>query len=166
MITLLYNVVSANGYIIERNGGEEFISDEIWKVFIELCKNYSVLVMGRKTYEALQKYDERLLNQLEELPIKKIVVSQNSDFQAKTGYFTLRSPEDLPFDEKILLSSGPSLNTACLKLGLIENVLLNVLPQTISGHLKVFEEGMTPTLNLVHEEKYPDGRKLIFYQVD
>ena len=165
MITLLYNVVSSNGYITEKNGSEDFIPDEVWSVFIELCNNYNVLVMGRKTYEAIQRYDDKALKQLEILPIKKVVVSRDKYFKVKDGYTTIVSPEDLPTNEKILLSSGPSLNTECLKLGLIENALLHVLPVNISGGLKVFNDDISPELLLVNEEKYPDGRKLCFYQV-
>ena len=166
MITLLYNVISSNGYITEKNSSEDFIPNEVWDIFIELCKNYSVLVMGRKTYESIQKYDKKALEQLEDLTIKKIVVSRDKNFKIKDSYTTITSPEYLPTDEKILLSSGPSLNTACLKLGLIENILLHVLPVNISGGLKVFDDNVSPSLLLVHEEKYPDGRKLCFYQIN
>ena len=37
MITL-YNVISADGYITERDGSEDFIPDSVFDDFIDLCK--------------------------------------------------------------------------------------------------------------------------------
>lgn len=165
MITL-YNVVSSDGYITERNGEEDFIPDDAWNDFILLCEDYDILVMGRKTYEALQNYNVMLLKQLEDLPIEKIVVSRDAAFHPKGGYGLVTSPEDIdPDDGKILLSSGPSLNTSFLKLGMIDYALLNILPVTIAGRLKVFNDEIQSPLALVHEEKKEGGRKLCFYQV-
>lgn len=77
MVTL-YNVVSSDGYIARKDGSEDFISDELWPVTLKLFKKFDALVMGRKTYEVLQSYGKEFLEPLENLTLKKIVVSQSN----------------------------------------------------------------------------------------
>ena len=109
MITL-YNAVSADGYITERDGSEEFIPDGVWEDFIEVCKKYDTIIMGRKTYDALQKYDKALLDKFENLPAKKIVVTKNAGLILKQGYIQAFTPENaIASGTNILVSSGPNL---------------------------------------------------------
>ena len=53
MITL-YNVISADGFIARLDGDEDFIPDDLWPHTLEFFKKYDALVMGRKTYDAMQ----------------------------------------------------------------------------------------------------------------
>lgn len=57
------------------DGAENFIPDSVFDDFIDLCKRNDAVVMGRKTYDAMQKYPKDLLDKLETLSVKKIVVS-------------------------------------------------------------------------------------------
>lgn len=130
MVTL-YNVISADGFIAHSDGSEDFIPDELWSKTLGLFRKYDSLIMGRKTYDSMQKYDKKLLEQFENLKIKKIVVSKNSNFIPKQGYETFQSPEEAIKDgSNILVSSGPELNTYLLRKGLVKEIifwkLLNV----------------------------------------
>ena len=84
MLTL-YNAVSSEGFIARKDGNEDFIPDNLWQNFINLCEEYGALIMGRNTYDTIQNYGEEFIQSFEELPIKKIVVSSNQDFNPKKG---------------------------------------------------------------------------------
>jgi dihydrofolate reductase len=83
MLTL-YNVVSKDGFIATKDGSEDFIPDDSWQDTLETFKKYDVLILGRKSYEAIQKYDPEQVNALSELAIKKYVVTHNVSFTPKT----------------------------------------------------------------------------------
>ena len=163
MVTL-YNVVSADGYIARKNGDEDFIPDELWADFISLCKRNDILVIGRKTYEAIQNYPEKLIKQLEELEIKRVVVTTELNFKIKPAYIIARSPKEaFGLGENILLSSGSSLNTSSLEQGLIDNIILNILPEKIYEGVRQFN--IEPKLSFVSEKIIEDGRKWCEYNI-
>jgi dihydrofolate reductase len=146
MITL-YNVISADGFIARKDGSEDFIPDEVWNDFLDLCHEYEAVVMGSRTHEALQKYDPLLLKAFESIFIKKIVVSRDENFSPKEGYIKMSSPQEVAsLGLYTLLTSGPSLNTVFLEEKLIDKVILNKLPNAIGEGLKQFEKGFDPIL--------------------
>ncbi|MEK7661987.1 MAG: hypothetical protein AAB355_00585 [Patescibacteria group bacterium] len=146
MLTL-YNVISADGFIARKDGSEDFIPDNLWPNFLNLCRKYGVLIMGRKTYETIQNYEEEPLRQFEELPIKKIVISDNRDFHPKEGYIVAHSPEDaLVSAPDALVSSGTTLNDYLLKHRMVEKIILHEVPISIGEGIKPFDrEGISLT---------------------
>lgn len=163
MVTL-YNAVSEDGFIARKDGSEDFIPDEVWGDFLSLCKMYDSLVMGRKTYEIIQQYSEEMIKEFESLNIKKIVVTNDTKFQVKSGYITASSPkESISNGINILLSSGPTLNESVLSQNLIDVVIKNIIPESIGDGIKQFEN--EPNLVLEIEEDVGGGRKLCTYKV-
>jgi len=79
MVTL-YNVISLDGFIARPDGGENFISDNLWGEFVELCKKYDAVVIGRKTYEAVQKYDKESREMFETINTLRVIVSSDKNF--------------------------------------------------------------------------------------
>ncbi len=101
---------------------------------------YSSFVMGRKTYDALQNYGQKLLEPFEKLTIKKIVVTNNRNFHPKPGYIVANSLDDaLGHGPDVLVSSGPILNTSLLKNGLIDKVIFYAVPVTVGEGIKPFD---------------------------
>ena len=148
MVTL-YNVVSSDGFIARTDGSEDFIPDHMWPKTLEVFKKYGTLVMGRKTYDALQKYDVALLKPFEQLPIKKIVISQELSFKPKVGYAVARTLEEATANPNTLVSSGPTLNTELLKRNMISEILLHVVPVTVGEGIKQFKDGTEPLLSKI-----------------
>ena len=93
MVTL-YNIISSDGFIASKDGSEHFILDELWQNFLNLCKEYDALVIGRKTYDAIQGYGKELLDPFEKLPIQKIIVTHDRKFRPKASYIVAHSPKD------------------------------------------------------------------------
>jgi len=165
MITM-YNVVSADGFISRIDRSEDFIPDEMWPEFLDICKKHGAIIMGRKTYDTIQKYSESLLSSFEDLKVKKIIVSRDENFHPKEGYLLARSPKEAcSLAENALMSSGPTLNTSMLNEGLIQTVILEKLPVKIEEGFKLFEEGVKPQMNLLSEEKKEGGREREVYTV-
>lgn len=162
MVTL-YNVISQDGFIADESGGEDFIPEEIWNDFTELCKQYDTVVMGRKTYEAIQTYSPELIKEFEDLPIKKVVVSSNKNLLLKSGYLLAHNPQNaLDYGSNILLTSGPTLNTSFASEKLIDRVIFNQLSIKIGSGLKPFN--LEVPLNEELEEER-DGRVLKSYSI-
>lgn len=135
MLTM-YNVVSADGYIAQINGKD--LRQDLWDNFLKLCKEHGTLVMGRKTYDSIQKYDHRLVSDLEALPIKRIVISRDENFVPKNEYTVFHTIKDAQgYFEGAMLSSGPTLNSALLKEGLISRVILDKMTKSMCENLHI-----------------------------
>lgn len=142
-----YNVISADGFIAAADGSEDFIPDALWEDFLELLPEYDTLIIGRSTYTAIQSFGEALIHPFETTPIQKVVVTRDAAFPLKEGYVMAGSPcEALALGTNILLSSGPSLNTAFLKEGLIDQVLTIEIPVRLVSGIPRFAAGYAPEL--------------------
>ncbi len=51
-------------------------------------------LMGRITYETIQKYDKNLTEPYERLNTKKVVLTHDKDFRPKAGYEVVYSLEE------------------------------------------------------------------------
>lgn len=162
MVTL-YNVISSDGYIARKDGSEEFIPDELWSNTLELFERYDVLVMGRKTYDAMQKYDKKLLEPFEKLSIKKVIVTNDKDFQPKSGYIVSHSPEDaLRMNANTLVSSGPTLNNYFFEKKLIDKVVLHQIPASIGEGIRPFAADIQKSLVLLSETPIGKAKELTY----
>jgi dihydrofolate reductase len=138
MITL-YNVVSADGYIAKKDGSEDFIPDSYWKYTLNTLKQYDLIVLGRKTYETMQKYDKELLESFEALPVRKVVLTKQKDFYVKDGYETVDTPEKLTSQNlNIVVTSGPTLNQYLLDNNLVDRIIYHEVPESIGDGIKPY----------------------------
>jgi dihydrofolate reductase len=162
MVTL-YNVVSADGFVARVDGDEDFIPDELWNDFIALCRQHDVVVMGRKTYEAIQEYPPELVAEFERLPTKRVVISRNLALTPKSGYAITRSlGEAVRVGERVLISSGPTINDLAVREGLVDRVIWQVLPVKIGSGLRAFN--VESNLKLLSKEDRPGGLKWRVYK--
>jgi len=167
MLTL-YNVLSSDGFIAAKDGGEDFIPDEVWGDFLELCTKYDALILGKNAYTAIQSFGKDLVEPFEKLSIKKIVVTRDKNFKPLKGYSVVNSlREAATLYPNMLLCSGPKLNTAFLKEKLIDRIILNKLPVKIGEGITQFEEGISLSLTPLPELDIDkgSGRMLVFYKV-
>lgn len=168
MITL-YNVISSDGFIAEENGSENFIPDEVWDDFLELCNIYDTLILGKNTYAAIQSFGSDLIEPFENTDIRKVIITRDEGFIPKAMYEKAYSiDEALEMGSNILLSSGPSLNTAFLKEKLIDQIILNRLSVAIDTGIPQFETDIAPLLIQSPEptKEARSGRKLESYAVN
>ena len=168
MLTL-YNVISSDRFIAAKDGSENFIPDEVWGDFLELCTKYDAVIFGKNTYHMIQSFGKELVAPFEKLSIPKIIVTRDKNFKPKKGYVVMNSlKEAATLYPNILLSSGPKLNTAFLNEKLIDRIILNKLPVKIGEGITQFEKDVSPRLTPLPEldiEK-GSGRMLVFCKVE
>ena len=93
MRTTLYMAISANGIIATETGDEEFLSHENWEKFCELAREFGNFIVGRKTYEAVKKWDGGY-NFDDLIGFEKVIISQDQNFELNEGYTLASSPQD------------------------------------------------------------------------
>ena len=160
----MYNAVSKDGFVARVDGSEDFIPDEAWDDFLELLGSYDAVVMGRRTYEAIQQYPRPMIEAFEKISIKRVIVSREEQFHPEDGYLVTSSLSEIPkVGVNVLLTAGPTLNSAALKEGMIDRVMLNILPELIGVGLPVFNQ--PPKLVLLSTKEALSGGKMCTYQI-
>ncbi|HLM83723.1 MAG TPA: dihydrofolate reductase family protein [Candidatus Bathyarchaeia archaeon] len=171
MKVILFMAMSVNGYIARENGDEDFLSNKNWETFCSLAKKYGCFVIGRKTYEAVQKWDEGYnFDSIE--AVDKVIITKNKDFQVGNKYIIANSPADAVGKlkgkgyDKILLTGGATINSAFMKERLIDEVILNVEPFLLGNGIPVFSnEDFENKLKLQSSEKLDDGIIQLRYKI-
>lgn len=143
MKTTLYMATSVNGYIADKDGNEDFLSHENWEMLCKLAGETGNIIWGRTTYEAVAKWDKG--KYLEDLVnVEKIIISSDKSLELNNGYTLASSPQDAL--DKIstkkfktaLVSGGSQTNAAFAKLGLLDEIVLNIEPVVIGHGIPLF----------------------------
>ena len=171
MKTILYMGIALNGIIAREDGGEDFLSDKNWETFAELAKKYGNFIVGRKTYEAVKKWDEDY--SFDDLTgIEKIIISQDLSYQLDEGYTLAQSPQDATLKlkqkgfESALVTGGSATNTAFMKEGLLDEILLNIEPTIVGKGISLFSSAdFESRLKLIEMKKLDDDIVQLHYKV-
>ncbi len=169
MKVILTMAVSANGIIASTTGSEDFLSHTNWLQFVKLAKRVGCFMWGRKTYEAVIKWEGDYLKDLE--GVKKVIISQ-SNLDLKEGFVLANSPEDalkmLEVDgfKEAIITGGSTVNSAFAEKGLIDEVILDVNPSILGEGIPVFSPtDFELSLELIEAEKINDGIVELHYRV-
>ncbi len=170
MKVILYMAISANGFIARENGDEDFLSHENWNKFCDLANKHRNFIIGRKTYESVKNWKDEY--SFDDLNVEKIVVSQDTSYVLDDSYTLAKSPQDALAKltqkgfQETLLTGGSTLNTAFAKLGLIDEIIVNVEPIIIGKGIPLFssDEFELPT-ELVSISKGDNGIVTLHYKV-
>ena len=169
MKVILTMAISANGIIATKNGSEDFLSHANWVQFVKLAKRVGCFIWGRKTYEAVIKWEGDYLKDLE--GVKKIIIS-GSNIDLKEGFELAHSPEEAlgvleneGFKEAII-TGGATINSEFAKRGLIDEVIFDVNPSISGNGIPVFQpEDFELKLEFIDAEKISDGIVELRYMV-
>lgn len=171
MKVVLFMAMSVNGYIARENGDEDFISHANWKTFCNLAKECGCFVVGRKTYEAVQGWGEEYSFDNVEAR-EKVIITKNKDFKAGENYTIADSPVRAVNELKnkglqnILVTGGATVNSAFVKQGLIDEIILNIEPFVLGKGIQLFsEEEFGYKLKLLGTKNIKDGIIQLCYQV-
>ena len=168
MKTILIAALTANGKIAREDGGSslKWTSKEDTQYFVQRTKQAKNLIMGRKTFETINK------------PLKgrKIyVLTTNQELlkkQLRGVIFTNSSPETLiknleeKGEKECCIAGGKSIYEQFLNLALVDELHLTLEPIifksgiNLADHLK---EDLQ--LELINTEKLNDSTLLLKYQV-
>jgi len=167
--TALYMAQSVNGLIAREDYREDFLSDENWRVFIGFAQEFGCFIVSRKTYEIVSNWKGY---SFESLNAKKIIVSRKIHAPHSDNYYPATSPIDalkkartLGF-KQVLLVGGGTLNSAFLKKGLVDEIILDIEPFALGKGIPVFsEEGFENKLKLLQVKKLKGGIVQLRYKV-
>ncbi len=136
--------VSANGFVDRRDGDEDFLPHEGWLQMLEFANKHGHFIWGRKTYEAVKGWGGHFMKDIENIPT--IIVSSGKKFSYPENVNVCSSPiEAMNIVEqmgqkKAFLAGGPTLNTAFVKAGLVDEIILNYNPTILANGIKLFSE--------------------------
>lgn len=140
MLTL-YNVVSTDGYIAREDGSEDFIPDSCWPYTLGVLGQYDCIILGRKTYEAIQQYPEDSQESFDSLSARKIVITKDKNFHPKQGYDVAHTPEEVVVPKlNIVATSGPTLNQYLIDAGLVDKIIYHEIPTVIGRGIKSYRD--------------------------
>lgn len=172
MKVILAMAISPNGLIARENGEEDWLPSEGWSEFLVDAKEFKNIVMGRETYELVQKlYENYNFDNVE--TDNKVIVTRNMDFQAGEAYTVVHSPEEA-IDylktknlELVLLIGGGKLNTEFIKRKLVNEIWLTLTPYIIGkGRPFISPDDFDLPLELIESKELSKGRLRIKYAVN
>jgi dihydrofolate reductase len=143
MKVILFMAVSFNGMIATPDYKEDFLSDRNWQEFVNIVHKHGCLIWGRKTYELVRKWSKSYLKPFED--ITKIIVSGDTNLKLDDGFTLANSPhealqllQETGFKSTIL-TGGSAINTSFAKLGLIDEVILDIEGVVIGKGIPLFK---------------------------
>lgn len=124
--------ISADGFIADSHDETPW-SDDAWAAFKEFINTRDVVLLGHRTYEIMTAQDEFVDGP------EYIVATRNS--QLNTGDFRkieIQSVSDIPKVDKIGVIGGGDFNGSLAKLGLLDEVILDVEPIILGNGKRLF----------------------------
>lgn len=163
--------MSLNGMVAGKDGSEDFLSHANWVSFGELAKKHGCFIIGRKTYEAVQKWPDYNFNDIEAK--LKIVVSTGKDLKLAPPFLVANSPKDaiekavaMNF-ESAILTGGSTINSAFITENIIDEVMLNIEPAIIGSGIPLFAEGaFEKRLSFIESVRIADDILQVKYKVN
>ena len=165
----LFAAISLNGMIASIDGEEDFISDSNWDVFCKLVKDKGCVILGRRTYENLKRWDENYIRELE--GIKKIIISSNkleddNIIHAETPQKAIELVQEGGFSEAVL-GGGSLTNSSFADLRLIDEAIINIEPVIVSEGIPLFsEENVEIGLKLLDVKKISEDIVQLHYKIE
>lgn len=133
--------MTVNGYIAKEDNDTGFVSEIEWDSFRKMIRQVGNMVVGKKTYEIMQKEDG--FEGIEKTVA--VVVTKDKLFQANQPHHLIAgSPKEaLAILEKqgfgqALIAGGGLLNSSFMKEGLIDEIYLDVEPAILGRGIQLF----------------------------
>lgn len=160
MNIVMYMAISADGYIAGSNNETPW-SDEEWQAFNEFQKSCDAILIGRKTYEIMQKHDELL----SECNYYVATTQRLSGLPDNVKTIELQSKGNIPEVNKLGVTGGTSLNTYMMKLGVVNELILDVESVLLGEGKRLFSEPIKLSLRLFGQRKIGPTTLQIKYRV-
>lgn len=171
MKIILFMAMSLNGIIASKSGSEDFLSDVNWEFFGELAKKHGCFIVGRKTYEAVQKWSDYNFNDIDAK--LKIVISSDKDLKLSPLFLLANSPKDAIEKAEVLnfktaiLAGGSTINSAFMSENLVDEVIVNIEPVILGSGIPIFGEGeFEKRLSLIEIVKITNDILQVRYKVN
>lgn len=152
MKTTLYMAISADGFVAGPNNETPW-SDASWSAFRAFLKSCDVALLGRRTYEIMRAQDEFVAGP------EYIVVTNN--LSLNTGSLqkiSIKTKNDLPQVARLGVIGGGELNGSLAKLGIFDEIILDVEPVMLGDGVRLFGHHATGlSLELIDSVRLVSG---------
>lgn len=169
---ILYIAMSLDGYIAGPGDDLEFLSgvqsegeDYGYAKFMD---SIDTIITGRKTYEWVVKEIGHYPHQDKEVFVMNTRKHQkigNVEFYNGDLHTLIRQLKDRSSDKHIFCEGGAKLAAALFKEGLIDEIILSVVPVMIGAGVRLFERGLGKTeMKLLKTESFESGLVQLHYE--
>lgn len=151
MEKILYMATSLDGFISETDGSEEFLSSENWSKFTKLAEESGCFVVGRKTYEAVKKWDN---HSYEDVKADRLVLTNNIEYEVTDAYSKVTSVEEAvqnakDSDSDLIVTGGSEVNHSFFEKDKIDRVIINIEPVLIGQGTSILSDQVKSKLKFV-----------------
>jgi len=138
-------------------------SPEDKKSFVEISKEFGLIMMGNKTFDT---FSSPLKNRLNVVFSEKEGAPQDNVLWVKgEPGNVLKNLEKMGY-KKALLGGGASLNTIFLKKKLINEIILTIEPKIFGSGISLFNEDFDIDLELLEIKKINKNSYQVRYKVN
>ncbi len=167
---ILYIAMSLDGYIATRSGDIDWLVEDPGYDFYErFIENIGSIIMGRKTYEKILSFDIDwpygsipcfVLTSSDEFNDTDIVSFTNSPVDELVDEISSRTEKD------IWILGGGVVVSEFLTSGLIDEIIIGIMPVLLGDGIPLFQEGSGETkLELLDISSYLKGMVQVHYRV-
>jgi dihydrofolate reductase len=170
---------SLDGYVADADGNFDFAapSEELHAFVNGLVRDVRVFVMGRRMFETMRVWDtwpageSAVADDFAEVwaAADKVVCSDSlTGVDAPRTTFeprltTARLAELVAATDGVIEVSGPTTATEPLRAGMVDELLLLVVPRVIGGGLRALPDGARLQLALTDQRTLADGTVFLRY---
>jgi dihydrofolate reductase len=167
MKVVLYMASTVNGFIA-KGSNETPWSNEEWKSYIEKVQEFGCIIIGRKTYDIMKKYDK-----FNNIKNPFTIVLSNQDITEKSSNFAFVKTTEVALSElkkkgfkKVLVAGGGEINSLFLQQNLISEMYLDIEPFIFGKGINLFKEcDFEAKLELISTKQLSKDTIQLYYKI-
>jgi dihydrofolate reductase len=132
MANILYMAISRDGFIAG-SADETPWSDAEWQSFQEFAKSCDLLLLGKRTFEIMKAGGEFV-----DGPRYTVVTNDQTINTFGLNKIAINTAADMPSGGKIGIIGGGELNGRLAKLGVIDEIILDIEPVDLGEGIRLF----------------------------
>lgn len=138
MANILYMAISKDGFIAGPNDETPW-SDASWESFNAFVLSCNLVLMGRRTYEIMRQNDEFVVG-----PHYVVVTNDHTLDVGDFGRVSITKASDMPEADKVGIIGGGELNGTLARLGVIDEMILDIEPLELTTGTRLFGKHDVP----------------------
>lgn len=141
MKVILYMAMAVNGYIAKEDDNTDFVSEVEWNSFRKMIKQVGNMIVGKRTYEIMQKGGE--FRDLGDTVC--VVVTHDGSFKISNPHHLVAGSPKEALDllktqgfGEALVAGGGMINSSFMREGLVDEIYLDVEPVILGRGIQLF----------------------------
>jgi dihydrofolate reductase len=132
MANVLYMAISQDGFIATNDDKAPWSEDE-WLEFQSFVKTCEIVILGKRTFQIIQAEDNFI-----EGPEYLVATHDKSLDSGNFKKLPIDKASDMPQAGKIGIIGGGELNGRLAKLGVIDEIILDIEPVALHDGIRLF----------------------------